>query len=477
MLDPAFERYFAWLSERDAKSRKDLLDYLAENETQIDQAFLHLDEVNRYSWHDDLLETDEWELTRFIDQAIHPAYLRVLEAVHHPFLRLPAFFSRKDRDKGVDGLDLRSTVGELDGGSLKPILRGYRHVVRNAIAHGGVAFGTQELVYTDKKGNTEELGLSAVVEMLDNVVDDANAMALALSVFMMTRTAKGYVFPRQLLIAKLRAETDAPWWDIIGCTPAQTVDGTQLVVHARARSYDKRKILWSLFQSGVLAERYAPGFGRYFFKVRSDEAWPGFAAFDGQELRRLRVNQSSVDDYTGVLENDLIFYKPRRPTIRFLSAIGTALLLLRINWALQVEEMRKQRGIPCILPRNVKIHRNSWGYALRGDVWIDTDVDRDTVRRLKKRLVKMVRREAKKRLSRGHILRYLPAAFVQISIYQRNYRRRRLASYGLGRDLVGTIRFQRLKRIKSPDIFGSTVEQNGRWRLAWNREWLDAGAG
>jgi hypothetical protein len=59
-------------------------------------------------------------------------------------------------------------------------------------------------------------------------------------------------------------------------------------------------------------------------------------------------------------------------------------------------------------------------------------------------------------------------------VYRKDYRARRLKSFGLGSDLVCTVRFQRMSRIRSPDILGSTVESAGRWRVAWNKSWLDS---
>ena len=67
---------------------------------------------------------------------------------------------------------------------------------------------------------------------------------------------------------------------------------------------------------------------------------------------------------------------------------------------------------------------------------------------------------------------YLPLAFLQVNIYRRDYRRRRLGEIGLGKDLICTLRFQRMRRIKSPDIIGATVHVTGKWRIAWNRAWL-----
>jgi len=50
---------------------------------------------------------------------------------------------------------------------------------------------------------------------------------------------------------------------------------------------------------------------------------------------------------------------------------------------------------------------------------------------------------------------------------------RKLESYGLGPDLIGTVQIQKIKRIKAPDIIGSSIEQIGKFRFAWNKAWRE----
>jgi hypothetical protein len=68
---------------------------------------------------------------------------------------------------------------------------------------------------------------------------------------------------------------------------------------------------------------------------------------------------------------------------------------------------------------------------------------------------------------------YLPLGYAHVAVFRRDYRRRRLSGFGLGNDLVCTVRLQRIRRIKSPDVLGSTVETMGKWRIAWNKAWLE----
>lgn len=95
--ESVYSEFMIWLCDRDKKERKNLQDYLSDKATDVNRAFLYLEEINNYDWHDFFEKLDEYELIRFIDQEIHPSYLRFVEAVFFPILHIVAHFSRLDR--------------------------------------------------------------------------------------------------------------------------------------------------------------------------------------------------------------------------------------------------------------------------------------------------------------------------------------------------------------------------------------------
>lgn len=473
-----YSEYLQWLVERDNTTRRHLQAYLFDHAADIDRALLHLEEINGLGWHDSFEKLDDYEVIRFVDQQIHPTYLRLVEAVFCSFLRIVAHFSRADRGKGTEGLDVWSIVDELQGGCFDDAIGRYRHVIRNGIGHGGVTFLGKGISYRDKKGNEEEYGDSEVVRICDDLLDACNALALAFSVFVLTRQPDGYQLPRQLLIEELRAETKSPWWEIIGCTPSQFAGVNQLIVYARPKSSDYRKVQMATFQSGVLAERFAPGFDRYFFSIRAENSWPGWSAFDGKKLRELRERpDASLEDYRDVVEDSLVFYVPRFRLPTFLGRLETLVIAFRMHIQQAVCDICGQLGLANISVRNAEIHRNSWVCVLNGSVCLTAavgQVDPDTIRKSCRRILRKALSCERRQLSRFDATRYLPLGFARIAVFRKNYRKRRLSGFGLGEDLVCTVQVQRLSRIQSPDIMGSTIEKHGRYRIAWNRAWLDS---
>lgn len=471
-----FQKYLTWLESQHKSNSLGLKNYLAENEDEFNKAFLFLGEINRYTWHDSFEEIDDYESIRFIDQQIHPVYLRLIEAIFYPFTRLLAFFSRIDRGEGTDGLDIFNAVEEIKNTNFSGLGDLYKNTVRNGIAHGGITYIEKEIRYRDKKGNEEILSNYLIIRLVDDLIDVCNSIALALKIFIFSHLSDGYILPRQILLEQLQAETDTPWWHIVGCAPSRFASQSQLIIYARPNSRDYSKVLYSTFLSGILAEYFAPGYDRYFFSLRSRKALPGWAAFDGRKLLELRNKSSkSLTDYQGALENNLVFYSPKPRLPRFLGMLDTFIQSFRIHWPLVLLGMREELGWPDIRVRMSRIHRAGWGSVLNGAVVIAATREshgQDLVRTNCGRIIRAVLSDARRDISLMDAARYLPLRYARISIFRQNYRKRRLRSFGLGADLVATVQVKRATRIKTPDIYGSQIETRGRYRIAWNGNWL-----
>ncbi|WP_281184445.1 hypothetical protein [Trichlorobacter lovleyi] len=470
----SYFKYLKWLQNIDQTHRALLQEYCRNSITEINHAFLHLSEINQFDWHDQLDTSDNYELIRFIDQNIHPTYLRLIEAVFSPMLRIPAYFSRLGRGKGTEKLDVYNIVEEIKASDLGELTMPYRHLVRNGIAHGGIKFLDNSICYKDKQGNEETFSDIDIVRVSDELIDICNALLLAFSVFVIATQHHGYEIPNQLLIDELKEETRTPWWEIIGCTPSGYADLNQLIIHVRAKTYDFFKVQVSVFQSGYLAELFAPGYSRYFFSIRSPKSWPGFTVFDGERLRQLRESGCNrVEDYQGVVIENLIFFVPRIKLPLFVNRMETIWSYFRINIPVIAADFRKGIRLPTLTVRDAKIHRNAWGVVLSGAVLIqDLSGDmRTDVRRVLRRIICKSLSYARQQTSRLDFIRYLPLGYARISVYRADHRRRQFS--GLGSDLVCTVQVQRIRRIQAPDIYESTIEKRGRYRIAWNRAWLE----
>ena len=466
----------SWLEKRDGNNRKALQDYLSINDSDLNRALLHLEDINRLGFHDHFKKPDDYEMIRFIDKEIHPCYLRLTEAVFFPLCRLFAFFLRGDQQKGTDDLDaLWPVVRELENTELSGVIKPYIHLVRNGIAHGGITYLQNEIKYKDKNGNEATFSDFEIIRAFDDLLDICNALVLSLSIFLLTHQKHGYKIIQQLLLDELIEETSAPWWKIIGCTPSFISGLKQLTIYARPNTFDGGKVQVSIFQSGVLAERLAPGYDRYFISIHSDLSLPGWASFDGIKLRQLREKRAAnLNDYMDAINDKLIFFIPKLKVPRIFNRIHTLFVSFILHWSIFIDDFHRQIGRTIINVREARIHKNSYWCVLNGTVFIDNyslPITQKTIKNIKHAIVKSTLSVARKKTPWFDISRYLPLGFASISVYRKNYRRRQL--YGLGPDLICTIRIKHIKRIQCPDIMGSTIELAGKYRVAWNKAWLE----
>lgn len=336
----------------------------------------------------------------------------------------------------------------------------------------------KEIRYRDKQGNEKKYRDAEIIRICDDLLDICNGIALAYKVLFLTRQEGGYCIPQQLLLEELQEETGTPWWKIDGCVYSEISGQKQLILYAYAQTRDYSKVQYSAIQSGVLAELFSPGYDRYFLSIRSDHALPGWAAFDGNKLAQLRQrNDRTLSDYRGILENDLVFFVPTFKFPRILTKLETLLHSFRLKWPLVMADVRKQQGKATITARNATIHRNAWGCVLNAAVVIeapDGEVDQNIIRNSCGSIVRAALRAARRNSKASNFVRYLPLGYARVFVFRADYRRRRLEGFGLEGDLVGTIQVQRIKRIKSPDILGATIEEMGRYRIAWNHSWLES---
>ena len=447
--------FLNWLKERNRTGKVALQQYLHENDAELNRAFQHLEEINKLEWHDFFKQPDDFELIRFIDQQIHPTYLRLIEAVFTPLARMVVHFSRMDSGKGTDGLGLYAVVQELAETSFREAVSPCKHIVRNAIAHGGITYLQNEIIYRDKKGNEERCRDRDVIRIFDDLLDNCNALALAFSLFVLVCQSDGYKLPQSLLLDELKEEIRSPWWEVVGCTPSVITGFSQLIIYARSSTMDAAKVRISTLQTGVLAERFAPGYERYFVSIRSSLlSWPGYAAFHGEKLHSLRISPNvRLEDYSGVLQDSPIFYVSKVKIPRFITRIQNMALSITINLPITLSENRRTNGWPEIYVREANIHRNSWGCVLNGSVHLvcqSDDTIQDIVRKFRKRIIQKALSAARHKTSIFSISRFLPLGFARISVFSKDYRRRRLSNFGLAKDLICTIQVKRINRHKMP---------------------------
>lgn len=473
----AFQTFLQELSRLNDDDHLALKKLIHDKIGNINNAFRHIEEINGFSWHDDPMQSeDDYRKLMLIDQYLNPAYLRLTEAVLKPLLMIPAYFSRRNRGRSTEKLELYDISIELAETDLNKLLHPYQAVVRNGIAHGGVTYGANRIRFSDKKGNSKELRDDEVIQLFDDLLDVCNGMVAAISGFLLGQPDAEYPRPQHLQIEELRTETQTPYWTVIGWLPSKQINGSQLIIYVEVQTLDYQKALFSSFQTAVLAERLAPGYDRYFLSLTQPNGWRGFGAFNGTKLAAHREQDHEINQYNDVLEDTGLFFVPRIKLPKIFRKISSLWLSYRVHGQLIASECRKSLGLCKVIVRQAEIHRNAWGVVLKADVVLEGDgeqIEQANVRRQCKALIRKSLRKARHEKPYTSILRYLPLGYARVHIFQKDYRRRLLMNFGLAEDMVGTVQIKRIGRIKAPDITGSTIEQKGSVRIAWNHRWLE----
>lgn len=471
------DKYLRWLQVCDTKYKEKLQSYIVENEFDISQAILHLGEINSHRWNDYFKPENDFELIRFIDQKIHPAYLRLIESVFSPLLHVVSYFYRESKGKNNNEMGIWNIVQDVAKTDLSDSLVPYEHLVRNGIAHGNVEYINDNIRYTDNKNNSNKYGCYKIISTYDEMLDVCNALSLGLSIFLLNNKSDGYFLPSQILLNELKVETKTPWWSVQGYLKSEQDKKGQLVIFARCTTADTDKARVSAFQTGVLAEEFAKGFGNYFISITSPVAHSGFISFDGDILKELRFSDDAeIEDYSKSVLNGGFFYFPKFKFPKFIYKIQNYIYFIKTNFKFEIYKAMSLPLPPSINIRSATIHRNSWGDVLSAYVTIDNamNIDKDLIKKLRKKIVRKSFKYAKAQMEYFRIAKYLPLGYATIHVFQKNYRKRHLESFGLKKDLVCTIRVKKIRRIQSPDIFDSEVEIIGGFRIAWNKAWLES---
>ncbi len=348
--------------------------------------------------------------------------------------------------------------------------------MRNGIAHGGVTYGTNRIYYRDKKGNSKDFRDNEVIQMFDDLLDVCNGMVAAMSGFLLKQPDPEYPRPHHLRLEELRAETQTPYWQVVGWLPSEQINGSQLIVYVEVATLDYHKAFFSSFQTAVLSERLAPGYDRYFLSLNQPKGLRGFGAFYGGALSYHRSQCHKIERYSDVLEDTGLFFVPRIKLPKLFGKLSSLWLAFRVHTPLAAAEYRQKSGLCEVIVRNTKFHRNFWGTVLNAYVVLesrDDQIDQSIVRRQCREIIRKSLRKARHEMSYTSLLRYLPLAYARVHVFQKDYRSRKLTNFGLAEDLIGTLQIRRMRRIKAPDISGSTIEYTRRIRIAWNLRWME----
>lgn len=479
-----FDGFLKYLYELKRADSEILETILKEHEGSFSLAFRTLAEINALTIHDFKLKatspSDGYALMQFCIEYINPNYLKIIEAAYANLILPVAVYRRLKNNLGMDKFDVYQRVEEL-----KKILEYayisncYNHTIRNGIAHGNVRLSDGELIYEDKKGGKESRSPRDIINLFDETIDICNGLALALRIFYIKNSEFiddcGIIVPNQLILEKLQSEIDAPGWSIKGCIPSETLFNkrTQLIIFVKYCLHDPLKIDYHLLRSAVFAEKFYPGYERYFFGLNSNSI-SSWASFYGKELERRRINQENqIENYDGVWESKVIFYKYHYlPRIIF--KIATFISVMRVILPIKRYEVKAGRNELTISVRSTELHNIKRHLIINAIVVIESSSDkciRDLIRANCNKIARAAIKEARRSSYIFNISKYLGVGHLNVKIFTKDYRIKKLENSGLIPDLICTLEINKMSNNKHKriDIAGGIPEIVGNYRIVWNK--------
>jgi len=441
-------------------------------------AFKSLNEINMLEIHEMILDYSGYDIMLFMENRIHPLYLKLAEACYGHFIYPMSAYGNTKRGKVAENLHLFNRVERLKGTEYEYLCSVYSNVVRNAIAHGAVEYKSDVIIYTDHTNQVKMLP-SEMVKLTDDMLDICNGLALAYSVYFMIAAefcAEHRIsLPLPLMLEELSATTKSPGWEIQGCLESMNIRGDrQLNIYSKNSFMSTLKVQYQVFRTAILAEKLSPGYRRYFLMLKSYYSLRGWAAFDGSIIENLRkTGTDRIEDYLKALEETGIMFKPKYGIPHLLTKIATLAAAFRIIIPVKLRELRESKQHFFMHPRIVSIHRNGYHSIINGKMVIESfsqATHEELVRKNCKNILKSTIREARRRAKIFDVAKFLPVGYVSIGVFSKDFRLRKLNSSGLIPELICTISLRRLSRIRVPDILGGEPEILRDIRIVWNRK-------
>lgn len=439
-----------------------------------------LTELNKLDIHDCLLPEDNILLIRFIENNIHFNYLKLTEAVYYKFIYILANSSRHNRKKPTQGLDIYNCVEELKKTKFDNLTKYYNNTIRNGIAHGGITYFQDEIKYEGKKGKPEIMKIKKIISHFDNLLDQCNAMAAAFKSFIIMNRIffqkNNLSISNNFLIQELQAQANAPKWKVIDCLESTIPDGrTQLNIFIENNLITYIEVNYYAFRTAILSDYFASGFDRYFFSLKSKYSLDGWAAYDGKILERERLNNATtLENYKGVLEGNLLFFVPKIKLPGIIRKSLNMLTFLKYNLAIEFHkrtdyQFKSKYELRDAKPfvRRFSLNNNDPSVVILPEFGGN---EIQLIRKEYRKIVGFTIRKSRKNL-RGFFSHLLPTNYIRVTVYDNDLRKRSLRNSGLNENLICSISINKSRKIKNIDFIGGKVEQKGKYKIVWNKNW------
>ncbi|MBK0369805.1 hypothetical protein [Flavobacterium agrisoli] len=273
-----------------SSNRKTLIESIAFNFYDLDQALKALDEINNKDIHEKNISHQEVEAIYEISNLYLYEYLKINDLILMGLIKPIAYYLRKKNNKGVEKLDIFNCVETLVTTKEFDFLsNAYNHTIRNAIAHGSVLFNGKSMIFRDKKKEIS-LTIKEFIKKFDELIDIVNGIAYAYRKFYLINLfvfeEKNILIPNSIKINELKTKAEHYAWKILYNydTTVNHKKQCNLYVSTILNSRDFMNL--SAYQTAIYLEHLMPNaYDTLFIQIKTKFKMPCWQSFDMNKLR------------------------------------------------------------------------------------------------------------------------------------------------------------------------------------------------
>jgi len=472
----AKEHYLGFLRAVATERPTFLSGFLRDNHGAIEITFRTLETINRTFPHDrDWTKFRDIGLLRTIHDEVHPVYLQLCEGVLKLLLTIVAVPRRLKRGEPTENLSPNDLAAEARDAGIHA-LGCFDPTMRNAIAHGSVAFGIDRIEYINRYRGKTRSRVNVPHETLklaEELLDVCNGMAAALRIFVLLDRAllfsQNTELPPALVFPEVETQLGTSGWHVDDYLELRYPDGSrELNLFSRTTYLDDHKTSLSIIRTANLAAALMPGFDRYYVRLDRRGLTAGWGLFDGAKVREL-LNQGI--DYGPA-------YLAATQPLGFVvfPALGKLRIPARLRIFGSIAEVARTGWIARHRERDIEVRhaeivgKRTYSVVTAHVVLHQRDLEKAVgLTLLKLRRILHIAVRGARRLPVGSWwVRHLPVGYLQVYVFSEDRRRRELLSGEWGPNLLCRL----LRKTRGlipvgapPDV---VTQMEGDIRIDWN---------
>jgi len=466
-----------------ATDDRKLLAFFNERHGEIEVAVRALEAINHAPYHDRAWWENESQQVRQLQQirdireVIHPAYLQLCEAVLKTLLHPIAVFERLKRGKSIDEFTPDDRVEEARRAGLGS-LESFDSRMRNAIAHGSVAFSVDGIDYHDvgaKGTRTRHLLPWETLQVFEDLLDVCNGLAAAYRLMILVDTkllfSEATRIPPALLFPEVQHQLNTASWHVQDYLEFEYLDSKRdLNLFVDTTYLDDRKTQLAVIRAAAVATRFMPTFDRCYVQLQRRGRIGGWGLFETAKVRELlRQGVTEAAPYLAAAPDMAFVVFPFSRYFHVghpLRLIGSIVEVFRTSW----RAVRSRKPRPQVRYARM-ISKKTYSLVTAATVLHIDDLKNamEFVARNLRSILRDATREARRVKTTARWLRWLPVGYVEVNVHRSDRRRRQLISSGLNANLLCRIVRKTRGQIQVLPLHESVPQRIGNVIIFWNR--------